>query len=56
VLTFTVGEYRITWFPWPLFMTFDWGVGLLSHYLSVYSGNTDIDPAERDYQKLKESE
>lgn len=40
-------------FPWPLFPMLGWGIGLASHYFSVYtrSGN-ERDRTEREYQKL----
>lgn len=44
-------------FPWPLFPMLGWGIGLASHYFSVYtrSGN-ERDMTEREYQKLVEQQ
>jgi hypothetical protein len=53
-LTFTVLiDNRIGRFPWPLFMTLGWGIGLASHYISVFWNNNGPDPIEREYQRLK---
>jgi hypothetical protein len=38
-------------FPWPMWSTLGWGIGLLSHYLRAYvypKQNT----VEREYEKL----
>jgi hypothetical protein len=53
VLVYVAGNHRVGLFPWPLFMTLGWGVGLLSHYLGVYANNSGADSVEREYQKLK---
>lgn len=39
-------------FPWPLFGMIGWGIGLASHYFSVYTQSGGRDMAEREYQKL----
>ncbi|HEY0678296.1 MAG TPA: 2TM domain-containing protein [Chitinophagaceae bacterium] len=40
-------------YPWPIWPTAGWGIGLISNYLAVYKyGNT----AEKEYEKLKEKE
>ncbi|MBC7571173.1 MAG: 2TM domain-containing protein [Spirosoma sp.] len=39
-------------FPWPLFAMIGWGIGLTSHYFSVYNQSGERDMAEREYQKL----
>ncbi|KAB7731043.1 hypothetical protein F5984_09495 [Rudanella paleaurantiibacter] len=54
-LTFFV-DRRIGRFPWPVFMTFGWGIGLVSHYLSVYWQGNGSDPIEREYQRLQQSQ
>jgi hypothetical protein len=38
-------------FPWPVWSTAGWGIGLVFHYLGAYvnTGNT----IESEYQKLK---
>ncbi|MFN8347876.1 MAG: 2TM domain-containing protein [Spirosomataceae bacterium] len=38
-------------YPWPIWTTLGWGIGLLSHYLSVYTLN-EKQMVEREYQKL----
>jgi hypothetical protein len=39
-------------FPWPIFPTLGWGIGLASHYFGVYRGGSEKDMIEREYQKL----
>lgn len=39
-------------FPWPLFPMLGWGIGLASHYFSVFRGGNERDLIEREYQKL----
>jgi len=51
-LTFFV-DRRIGTFPWPLFMTLGWGIGVISHYFGAYRVNNGPDPVEREYQRLK---
>jgi 2TM domain len=37
-------------YPWPIWPTMGWGVGVIFNYLAVYKfGNT----AEKEYEKLK---
>jgi len=40
-------------FPWPLWATLGWGIGLVSHYVSVYRGGDEQSLVEREYEKLK---
>jgi len=41
-------------YPWPIWTTLGWGIGLTSHYFSVYvRGNRERDMVEREYEKLK---
>jgi hypothetical protein len=39
-------------FPWPLFATLGWGIGLVSHYLGVYRRGGQRNMVEEEYQKL----
>lgn len=41
-----------TLFPWPIFPMIGWGIGLLSHYASVYHRSSEQDMIEKEYQKL----
>lgn len=43
-------EYRL--FPWPVWTTLGWGIGLLFHFINSYvsTGSTSI---ESEYEKLK---
>ncbi|MDP4149193.1 MAG: 2TM domain-containing protein [Bacteroidota bacterium] len=44
-LTGRTGSY-----PWPIWPTVGWGIGIISNYLGVYKlGST----AEKEYEKLK---
>lgn len=38
-------------FPWPVFVSFGWGIGLAFNYIGAYSGIKDS-LTEREYQKL----
>jgi hypothetical protein len=38
-------------YPWPIWTTLGWGIGLVSHYFSVYTIN-EKQMVEREYQKL----
>ena len=37
-------------FPWPLFVTGGWGIGIVSHYFETYSKPQGL--TEKEYQKL----
>lgn len=39
-------------FPWPLFPMIGWGIGLVSHYFSVYRGGVERNMVENEYQRL----
>ncbi|QJW90693.1 2TM domain-containing protein [Spirosoma taeanense] len=41
-----------TLFPWPLFATLGWGIGLTSHYFGVYRSGNEKSMIEQEYQKL----
>lgn len=36
---------------WPIYPTLGWAIGLLSHYMGVYSNNRNA--VEKEYEKLK---
>ena len=38
-------------FPWPVFVTLGWGIGLAFNYIRVYTGFNDS-LQESEYQKL----
>jgi hypothetical protein len=38
-------------FPWPIFVSFGWGVGIAFNYISVYT-NYNKSLTEKEYQKL----
>ncbi len=42
------GDYS---FPWPVFVTMGWGIGIIFNYIGAYSGLKDS-LTEREYQKL----
>lgn len=46
-------DFRGVNFPWPLFATIGWGIGLVSHYLSVYSPTDERSMVEQEYEKLR---
>lgn len=37
--------------PWPVWPMVGWGIGLIFHYLSAYTGKDRL--AEKEYDKLK---
>jgi len=39
-------------YPWPIWPTLGWGIGLAFHYASAYV-NPQSNSAEREYNKLK---
>jgi hypothetical protein len=49
VLAARVSGYSM--YPWPIWPMFGWGIGLVSHYLSVYGNNTQ-GATQREYEKL----
>jgi hypothetical protein len=41
-------------FPWPIFITLFWGIGVGSHAVGTFAGHSFTeDLAEKEYQKLK---
>lgn len=50
---FFTGEYEHGQrFPWPLWATLGWGIGLAFNFYSAYIDNKG-DAVEREYEKLK---
>lgn len=39
-------------YPWPIWGTLGWGIGLASHYFSAYGSIDEKSLAEREYEKL----
>jgi len=55
-LVWGVGIYfNSTKYPWPIWPSFGWGIGLLSHFSQVYLFNKD-QLVENEYQKLLNSQ
>lgn len=48
----TYDSYRNSRFPWPVWTTIGWGVGLAFHYIGAYISPSD-NSIEREYEKLK---
>lgn len=50
--------YREHWgpYPWPVWSTFIWGIGLVSHYFSVYHGFNEKNLTQREYKRLRQRE
>jgi hypothetical protein len=40
-------------YPWPIWTTLGWGLGLTFHYLGAFVFHT-TDAVEKEYQKLKQ--
>ncbi len=49
---FTDNTYRSS-IPWPAFVTFFWGIGIVSHYVRAYH-NQGQDAVRKEYEKLKQ--
>lgn len=45
-------SYGNFFLPWPTWMTFGWGIGIVLHFLGVYVNNS-INAVDREYEKLK---
>jgi len=43
-------------YPWPIWPTLGWGIGLLSHYFAVYHGFNEKSLAEREYERLRQKQ
>jgi hypothetical protein len=39
-------------FPWPIFPMLGWGIGVASHYFSVYWSGNERNMVEEEYKKL----
>lgn len=48
---FTGSKYGNNFIPWPAFVSFFWGIGLIFNFLGAYSGIKDS-MIEHEYQKL----
>ena len=48
---FTSQRYDHNGFPWPVWPTFGWGIGLFFHFLGAYV-YPKSNSVEREYQKL----
>lgn len=40
-------------YPWPIWTTLGWGIGLATHYVSVFYGSSERSMIEREYEKLR---
>ncbi|WP_266365479.1 2TM domain-containing protein [Tellurirhabdus rosea] len=47
------GNFNGFRYPWPLWATLGWGIGLASHYFSVYRSTDEQTLVEREYEKLR---
>lgn len=55
VLVYGFGNARFGAFPWPLFMTLGWGIGLLAHYIGVYwLASRPDNQVEKEYRRLQQ--
>lgn len=42
-------------FPWGVFVTFGWGIGLVAHYIGAFHGGAYTERmADREYRRLNE--
>lgn len=49
----TTPYFQRAMIPWPVWPMIGWGIGLIIHYLSAYTGRNKL--AEREYDKLKKT-
>ncbi|MBL7742851.1 MAG: 2TM domain-containing protein [Chitinophagaceae bacterium] len=49
---FSHGHDRADQWPWPLWPTLGWGVGIVFNYFGAYV-YPEVNSAEREYEKLK---
>jgi hypothetical protein len=55
-LTSNDKSYSGGWnFPWPIWPTLGWGIGILFHYFDAYV-YPKANSAEKEYEKLKQKE
>ncbi|ADB38845.1 hypothetical protein Slin_2831 [Spirosoma linguale DSM 74] len=47
----TATAHSGTLFPWPIFPMLGWGIGLATHYFTIFRTN-ERDMIEQEYQKL----
>lgn len=49
-----IGEWREenSSFPWPLYSTLGWGIGVFFNYIGAYHSKNKLDKVEEEYQKL----
>jgi hypothetical protein len=50
-----LGEWETKHYPWPIWTTLGWGIGLAFHFASAYIF-PQVNSVEREYEKLKKSE
>lgn len=43
-------------YPWPIWASLGWGIGLASHYFSVYHGGNEKSMVEREYERLRQQQ
>ncbi|WP_234734618.1 2TM domain-containing protein [Tellurirhabdus bombi] len=53
-LLFSNGRWNGFHYPWPIWAMLGWGIGLASHYFTVYHGQGENNLAEREYEKLRQ--
>ena len=49
---FDVGDWDMHRYPWPIWTTLGWGIGLAFHFAGAYVFHKS-NSVEREYQKLK---
>ena len=48
----TDNDNDYSWFPWPMWTTLGWGIGLAFHFAGAYIF-PESNSVEKEYQKLK---
>lgn len=54
-ILWAIGEKDNTYsfFPWPLWSTIGWGIGITFQYMGAYVFHNKMDAVEKEYEKLK---
>lgn len=50
-----IGNWSAKHYPWPIWTTLGWGIGLAFHFAGAYLFHK-VNTVEREYEKLKNSE
>jgi hypothetical protein len=49
------GKHNDSRFPWPIWATLGWGIGIVFHYLGAYAFPREMS-VEKEFEKLKKEQ